>query len=99
MSMTHLISGLGADRTAFSNLGEFTKSELNYIDWISNFNDESLQSYVKRLIDINTVKTEDTLIGLSFGGLVAQEMARQLNIKTVILISSFRDKNDLKPIF
>ena len=99
MPTTHLISGLGADKMAFCALGKFTEAKLNYVDWISNAKDESLSSYATRLIELNKIAKEDTLIGLSFGGLVAQEIANQLGMELVILISSFRDKRDLKPIF
>jgi len=41
----------------------------------------------------------DLVAGLSFGGLIAQQIAELLDLKNVILISSFKSKNNLRFIF
>jgi len=42
------------------------------------------------------LKKGDLLIGLSFGGLMAQQIAQIVGQDRIILISSFRTKDDLR---
>ncbi|MEM7572638.1 MAG: alpha/beta fold hydrolase [Bacteroidota bacterium] len=97
MPRLHLISGLAADRSAFDRLGTFTSLPLNYIDWLPNHPEEPLADYAQRLIKHYQIREDDLLLGLSFGGLVSLEIARILASPKVILLSSFRDKQDLQP--
>jgi pimeloyl-ACP methyl ester carboxylesterase len=92
------ISGLGADERVFSKLGDLGANKV-FIEWLTNHDNESLHSYSQRLIDEYNIQQGDLLVGLSFGGLIAQQIAEILGMKTVILISSFRTKEDLKMIF
>ena len=98
MKNLFFISGLGADEKAFSNLGDFGRTKV-YIDWLPNNDNESLYSYAKRLIDIYGIQKGDLLVGLSFGGLITQQIAEIVGLDTVILVSSFRTQNDLKMVF
>lgn len=66
------------------------------IQWIKNHPNETLQSYASRLIKKYQIEKEDILVGLSFGGLIVQQIAEILGCTFVILISSFRTKEDLK---
>ena len=95
MKNQFFISGLGADEKAFSKLGDFGTNKI-FIEWLKNHDKESLHSYCQRLIDQNNIQQGDLLVGLSFGGLIAQQIAEIVGIDKVILISSFRTKDDLK---
>ncbi len=95
MKKQYFISGLGADKTAFQNLEDFGTTKI-MIDWISNRPNESLYDYAARIIEKYGITSDDILAGLSFGGLVAQQIADILKPDYVILISSFRTKDDLK---
>ena len=95
MKKQYFISGLGADKTAFQNLEDFGTTKI-MIDWISNRPNESLYDYAARIIEKYGITSDDILVGLSFGGLVAQQVADILKPDYVILISSFRTKDDLK---
>ena len=96
MKKLYFISGLGADSRAFSLIDSFEGYQTVYLEWIPNKKDESLNSYTSRLIQNHSITKHDILIGLSFGGLVAQEITKISDAKKVIFISSFRDKRDLK---
>lgn len=98
MSKIFFFSGLGANELAFSKIGDLDYPKI-MVGWIKNHKNESLNSYAKRLIEIYKIKSSDYLAGLSFGGLIAQEIANILGNSSVILISSFRDKSDLKFVF
>lgn len=92
------ISGLGANELAFSRIGDLGLEKV-FVKWLVNNPDESFEEYTLRIIEKYHIESGDVLVGLSFGGLVAQEIAKILNSNIVILISSFRDVNDLKSIF
>lgn len=91
------ISGLGADKRVFS----FLDLEINIIaiDWIKPKNKEAIKNYAKRLIDKYEIKKEDYILGVSFGGLIAVEISKQLNSVRIILVSSVEVKSDLRKIY
>lgn len=98
-SKVFLIPGLGADNRAFQKLTGIEGYETICMEWIAHKKREPIEQYCERLIEKYNVSSTDKLIGLSFGGLIAQRIAEMLGTPEVILISSFRDKQDLKPLF
>ncbi len=87
----YLISGLGADRRVFEFL-DLTAFNVHYIDWIDPFLGESIQGYSKRLL--RQVASENPiLIGVSFGGLIAIEIGKQITTERIILISSVKTRS------
>ncbi|HMI02680.1 MAG TPA: alpha/beta hydrolase [Pedobacter sp.] len=84
----YFISGLGADRRAFSRLKFPAQFDLVYLDWIPALHNESLVDYAGRLsLNIDT-SAPFYLVGLSFGGMLATEIAKKLNPVHTFLISS-----------
>ena len=71
------------------------KFELHFIEWlVPESKTESLANYVKRLSMF--VKHENAiLIGVSFGGVIVQEMKKLVNPEKVIIISSVKNKNEM----
>ncbi len=88
------ISGLGADETAFSKLGDLGYQKV-YAKWLLPKEGEHISSYASRMISKYNITFNDVLVGLSFGGLVAQQIAALNNNKKVILVSSFLSKENL----
>lgn len=87
----YLISGLGADQRMFQKL-EFPEGyTLNHIEWIKPVSSESLQAYSKKLTTQIDTSKEFTLIGLSFGGIIATEIAKIIRPSKIIIISSARN--------
>jgi pimeloyl-ACP methyl ester carboxylesterase len=91
MKKLFLLSGLGADKRVFGFL-ELTEFELHYIAWAKPFPGESLSEYAKRLLPQIT-EDKPILLGVSFGGMIAQEIAKLIPVERVILISSARSGN------
>ena len=90
----HLIPGLGFDRRIFSQLKLSTEG-IEYIEYIDPQVNESLQHYVSRLIELNLDTSKSiSLIGHSFGGVIAQEIAKQIAVEKIILISSIKSKSE-----
>jgi pimeloyl-ACP methyl ester carboxylesterase len=63
--------------------------EVHLLDWELPIGDESLTSYAKRMAEKITAPNP-VLIGVSFGGILVQEMAAFLNPFKVIIISSVK---------
>lgn len=83
----YCISGVGADHRAFQRLN-IPDHELIAVPWIEPLSNESLSSYANRLGASIDTKEPFALLGLSFGGMLAAEMAALLKPRKLILISS-----------
>jgi pimeloyl-ACP methyl ester carboxylesterase len=95
----YFISGLGADRRAFQKIQISDSFRVHHIEWIEPIPKESLQSYVKRLLKQVDLNTPFSLVGLSFGGIVAIEMAKISSPEKVIILSSFSRSIELPKKF
>ena len=88
----YVISGLGADHKVFAKLQLPEKH--HHIQWIEEKNKESLSSYAIRLAE--QIKHDNiVLIGLSFGGIMAQEIAKIRKVKHIVLLSSIKSADEL----
>lgn len=92
----YFLSGLGADERVFQRL-VLPDFECHYIKWLEPHVNESIQEYALRLTE-QIKHREIILIGLSFGGIMAQEIAKLLPVKQIILISSIKNRKDI-PFF
>lgn len=92
--MVYLFSGLGADERVFQFLDLKTPTQIIY--WIAPKPSENLESYARRIVaEQITEPLGAILIGVSFGGIIAQEVARQIHPRKVILISSIKTHDEL----
>ena len=86
----YFMPGMAANSSIF----EFIKLpedrfKMHFLEWIIPKKEESLKSYALRMNKY--VKHENVvLIGVSFGGVIVQEMAKSLNLKRLIIISSVK---------
>ncbi|RLJ74705.1 alpha/beta hydrolase [Pedobacter alluvionis] len=85
---TYFISGLGADKRIFSKLKLNKEINIIHIDWITPNKNESLASYAERLSSAIDLSQPFALVGVSFGGMIAVEIAKLLKPATVLIISS-----------
>ncbi len=89
----YIFSGLGADERVFERL-DFSGFSVTFIKWIIPLKGESIEQYTARLLQQVTTP-KPVLIGLSFGGLIAVEAAKQVTTEKVILIASAKTKNEI----
>ncbi|MBL7901495.1 MAG: alpha/beta hydrolase [Bacteroidia bacterium] len=89
----YIFSGLGADERVFQRL-DFTNISTTFIKWTVPVENETIQTYASRLLD-QIKSPRPILIGLSFGGLMAIEVAKQIDAEKVILISSAKTKSEI----
>ncbi|WP_052598384.1 alpha/beta hydrolase [Aureispira sp. CCB-QB1] len=73
MKKVYCISGLGADKRVFAAL-KLPEIELVHIAWLSPSIDDTMGSYAKKLLPQIDTSTSVTILGLSFGGMLAVEL-------------------------
>lgn len=89
----YIFSGLGADERVFQKL-DFSDFKTTFVKWIVPQDNETIENYSTRLLaQITTIKP--TLIGLSFGGIIAVEVAKQIETDKVIIIASAKTKIEI----
>lgn len=91
----YLISGLGADRHAFDRLQLSPQHTLHFIDWIEPEKKESLSHYASRMAADIDRSQPFALIGLSFGGIISIEIAKQIPPVKTFIISSISSRKQL----
>jgi len=96
MSKTHVyfMPGMAASPKIFERikLPEDT-FEIHLLEWFLPETKESLEHYAQRMND--QIKHEDVvLIGVSFGGILVQEMARLKPVRKTIIISSVKSNQE-----
>ncbi|MCI4671915.1 MAG: alpha/beta hydrolase [Bacteroidia bacterium] len=94
----YLIPGLGYTHRLFEKL-TFKSPKIEHLDWIEPKANEAISDYAARLSEgVQTQGESLCMIGHSFGGIIAQEIAKHKKIDSIVLISSIRSRNEL-PFF
>jgi len=93
----YIFSGLGADERAFQFINFFEHKPV-FINWIAPLRNESIESYAAR-ISSKITAPNPVLIGLSFGGIMAVEVAKIIKPEKIILISSVQSKDEIPFIY
>lgn len=92
MEKTHVyfMPGMAASSTIFERiLLPEDQFEMHLLEWVLPLDNETLYDYAKRISE--EIKHENAvLIGVSFGGVLVQEMGKMVNAKKVIIISSVK---------
>ncbi len=86
----YLMPGLAASTTIFERIVLPDEMfEIILLEWEIPLNDESLTDYAKRITEKIKHKNP-VLIGVSFGGILVQEMAKYVEARKIIIISSVK---------
>ncbi len=94
MSQTvYCISGLGADEQIFSNL-QLPGYELRCLQWLQPEPGELFADYAKRMY-AQIADANPILLGVSFGGMLGIEIAKQFPVKKIILVSSVKKRIEM----
>lgn len=92
----YCMPGLGASPKIYEhiNLPE-DQFEVHLLEWkIPLSLEESIQSYAQRMCD-DIVHEHPVLIGVSFGGMLVQEMSKCIDVSHTIIISSVKSHYEL----
>ncbi len=84
----YFMPGLAASSAIFENIKlPEDQFEMILLDWEIPKTNESLHDYAKR-VSKKVVLDQPVLVGVSFGGILIQEMAQFVNPRKIIIISS-----------
>jgi pimeloyl-ACP methyl ester carboxylesterase len=83
---------LGTDDKVFEHLR--LNARMKFIPWIRPLKQETIYAYAKRMSE-PIRDTRPVLLGVSFGGMIGIEMARQMAIEKLIIISSVKSSSEL----
>lgn len=91
----YFMPGLAASATIFERI-ELPKEtfEVYLLEWFVPEKQETLQSYALKMAE-KVIHKDAVLIGVSFGGILVQEMAQFLTLKKIIIVSSVKSNTEL----
>jgi pimeloyl-ACP methyl ester carboxylesterase len=89
----YCIPGLGADEKIFSNLA-VPNIEFKCVPWLKPNKNEPIEAYAARMA--TCIREKDAiLLGVSFGGIIGVEIAKQVSLRKLILVSSIKLATEL----
>ncbi len=98
VTKTHIyfVPGLAANPSIFDKIRiPDTAYEIHYIEWlIPESKTESLTHYARRMSRL-VAHPDSILIGVSFGGVLVQEMKKYCHPQKVIIISSIKNRSEM----
>lgn len=95
----YLMPGMAANPSIFEYI-KLPKNqfEVHWLEWKIPIKKESLEDYAKRMI--KEVKHDNVvLLGVSFGGMLVQEMSKYMTLKKLIVVSSVKSHHELPKRF
>ena len=91
----YFMPGLGANPKIFEHISlPKDQFEIHLLEWkIPVSEDESIQDYAQRMA--NEIKHQKpVLLGVSFGGVLVQEIAKIISVQKIILVSSIKSHHE-----
>lgn len=89
----YCISGLGADEKVFSRL-RLNGHDIRYVPWLRPQKNEKIDHYAKRMAE-SIQHDSPVILGVSFGGMIGIEIAKQLQLRKLFIISSIKSTREL----
>ncbi len=90
----YLMPGMAASPKIFELIEFPPQYKIVYLKWIKPNLNETINSYAKRMSAF-ICDDKPVLIGVSFGGILVQEMSKHLKVKKIIIISSVKSRVEL----
>jgi len=89
----YIFSGLGTDHRVFQRIDFGTWNPI-FIQWIIPEKHETIEHYANRISD-QIPKENPTIIGLSFGGIMAIEVSKIIKPKQLILLATVKTTTEI----
>jgi pimeloyl-ACP methyl ester carboxylesterase len=91
----YFLPGLAANASIFKNIKLDTdRFEMYFLEWMIPFEEESISDYALRFCS-KVNHSNAVLVGVSFGGIIAQEMNLVHNFRKIVIISSVKTRQEL----
>ena len=87
--------GMAANSSIFENIKlPEDKFKMHWLEWEIPQPDESISNYAKRIC--SKIEYENpVLVGVSFGGILVQEMSKHIKVRKLIIVSSIKNRYEL----
>ena len=99
LTHVYLMPGMAASPAIFEYIElQESRYEIHYLEWQIPVINETLQEYAKRMcafVEYDHV----VLLGVSFGGILVQEMSKFITLKKLIVVSSVKSHYELPKRF
>ena len=91
----YLMPGMAANPSIFEHIKlPEDQFKIHWLEWKIPTKKESLESYSKRIIkDIK--HNNPVLLGVSFGGILVQEMSKHMSLRKLFVVSSVKSHHEL----
>jgi len=90
----YLMPGMAASPKIFEFIKFPVNYKITYLTWIKPNTNETIKAYAKRM-SLFITDVDPVLIGVSFGGILVQEISKYIKVKKLIIISSVKSKVEL----
>lgn len=97
MQNIYCISGLGVDERLFRKV-EVPGFQLVHLPWVVYDRHDTMKSYAAKM-KVMIGDKNPIIMGVSFGGMVATEIADMVNAKHVILLSSSKTRYEIPKLY
>ena len=95
MIHVYFMPGMAANPTIFEHIKlPEDNFKVHWLEWVIPNPNESIEGYAKRLAQ-NVKHENSVLLGVSFGGIMVQEMSKFLTLKKLFVVSSVKCSNEL----
>lgn len=91
----YFMPGLAANPSIFDNIDfKDERFVIHKLEWMIPLEEESISDYALRMT--KKIKHENVvLLGVSFGGILVQEMSKHIKLRKLIVVSSVKTKHEL----
>ena len=91
----YLMPGMAASPKIFEYI-ELPKNQfkIHFLEWVIPLDNESLNEYALRMSK-NIKHKQIVLLGVSFGGVLVQEICKHIKVRKLIIVSSVKSMNEL----
>ena len=91
----YFVPGLAANKEIFRNIQlPIDTYQIHILEWLLPKKKESMDGYAQRMAQC-IAHENPVLVGVSFGGVIAQEMSKFIKLAHLIIISSIKTRNEL----
>ena len=95
----YFFPGMSSTSLIFERLEwDTSRFELHFLEWLPCEKKESLIAYTQKYIPLIQHKNP-ILVGVSFGGIIAQELSKYIDVQKTIIISSVRTNREFPKRF
>ncbi len=95
----YFFPGMSSTSLIFERLEwDTSRFELHFLEWLPCKKNEDLITYTQKYIPLIQQKNP-ILVGVSFGGIIAQELAKLIDVQKIIIISSVRSNREFPKRF